>query len=235
MTGNSRCVDCGSRISGRQAMIRRCGSCEKKGLANTTLCESCKRTLDGGYPCRYCGKTAADSWTWQGALFLALLFAVLGSVAYGGYSLIKGDPEPSAAPALFDLMAVIGESPSQVEAVLGAPVDTVLIENVPEYMPGEFRDYSIAGAPGPTTVRFFKDKAVFVTVLLPQGHETAVMALRRVGIDLENVPPDTRAPVAIWWRSGSVPGSSKIFEKIGALRGMSGEGNDFDMVQAELR
>ena len=187
--------------------------------------------------CVECGVTRPirknAPWTWQGALFLTVLVGMVAGIGYGAYSLVRGSPEPPPPPALFELLPVIGESPSTVDDLLGAPTAIIPIENVPENMPGEFRDYTIPEAPDAVTVRYYRNRAVFVTVLLPKGESSAEAALLRVGIDLRGVPPDTRAPGAVWWRTGSIRG--KTFERVGALRGMSGEGNDFDMVQAELR
>lgn len=143
-----------------------------------------------------------------------------------------GGAEP-AGPPVFDLPALAGGSPATVDAALGAPTAVEPIENIPEEMPGEYREYEIPGAPGPATVRFYRDRAVFFTIFLPEGESTAEAALQRVGIDVAGEGPDTRAPVAEWWRYDIFGG--KTFVKVGALRGMGGGGDEYDMVQAELQ
>lgn len=238
MSEATKCVDCARPVTGRQAIIARCPECEQKGLAQGRLCESCKRDLAGGYPCIFCGKSRSDGWTWQGVLFLTLLVGFIAVPVYGVYwvaTSVLSDPSIEDIQAAFELMAVVGESPAGVSLELGAPVEVVPIENVPENMPGEFRDYAVPGLPDLVNVRFLRNRAVFVTVILPEQHAEAYQALARVGIDLSGVPPSTRAARATWWRDGGVPGTGKVFTKIGALRGMNGAGDGFDMIQAELR
>lgn len=137
-----------------------------------------------------------------------------------------------ARPPLFDLPTLAGEPPAAVDAALGTPTSVTPIKNIPEQMPGEFRDYQLPGVPDPATVRFHRDRAVFFTVFLPQPEPSAEAALQRVGIDVTG-SPDTRAPLAEWWRSGTFGG--KRFVKVGALKGMGGRGDGYDMVQAELQ
>lgn len=154
-----------------------------------------------------------------------VLFVVL---ACGG----EAPPITPADPPLFDLIALAGQPPPVVDSVLGSPTDVTPIENVPENMPGEFRDYELSGTPSPSMVRFKRGRAVFFTIMLPKPESSAQSALQRVGIDIGEDSPDTRAPAAEWWRNGTIEG--RRFIKVGAFRGMGFDTNDFDMVQAEF-
>lgn len=140
-------------------------------------------------------------------------------------------PDSPSPPPLFGLPALAGRPPAAVDSVLGPPSQVTPIKSNPAQMPGEFREYQLPGTPDPLTVRFHRDRAVFFTVLLPQPEATAEAALGRVGIDVDG-PPDTRAPVAEWWRSRTISGKASV--KVGALKGMSGRGDAYDMVQAEF-
>ncbi len=106
MSEGSGCLDCGVGITGRQAMIQRCAGCERKGLAKGTLCQSCKRSLGGGYPCTFCGKTAPDGWRWQGALFLTVMVGTLVGIGYGGWRMVGWNTAPTEAPT--SLSAEVG-------------------------------------------------------------------------------------------------------------------------------
>lgn len=144
----------------------------------------------------------------------------------------SGEPSAPPPPPLFQLLPLAGAPPSTVDSALGQPTEITRIRRIPAQMPGEFRDYTLPGAPGPTTVRFFRGRAVFFTVFLPQSVESPQQALQRVGIEVGEVEPDTHAPLADWWRDGMLDGKSYV--KVGALRGMGGD-EEFDMVQAEFR
>lgn len=201
-----------------------CWKCKAYQSASNELCAECGASR----PVR--GK---DPWTWQGAIFVTILVGVVAGFGFAIYSLGFTSSPANAEPPFFELLEIMGESRSAVEASLGEAVAVVPITNVPANMPGEFRDYEIPGITEVVSVRFFRNSAVFVTVILPHGEDSAEDALSRVGIDLRGVPASTTAPGAVWWRSGRIQGH--LFEKIGALRGMNGTSDLFDMVQAELR
>lgn len=156
-------------------------------------------------------------------LLLPLVFASCGG----------GKPATPPRPPVFQLLLLAGASPSAVDSVLGKPTEVTRIRRIPEQMPGEFRDYELSDAPGPITVRFFRGRAVFFTVFLPEPEESSRRALQRVGIEVGEAPPDTRALLADWWRDGIVSGTSYV--RVGALKNMGGEGEGFDMIQAEFR
>jgi hypothetical protein len=166
-------------------------------------------------------------------VFLTVLFTIVAGVGYGAYTLVAGPSYRPAAPPLLPLLEVIGGEPETVDGLLGPPTSVIPIENVPENMPGEFRDYSPQGLPDPVSVRFYRGRAVFITVLLPQGERSAEEALLRVGIGVGETQPSTVAPGATWWRAAQLEG--KTLERVGALRGMNGSDDLFDMVQVEAR
>jgi hypothetical protein len=144
-----------------------------------------------------------------------------------------GTESASTEVPLLDVPSLAGESHLVLDAALGSPISIVPIENLPNQMPGEFRDYRIHGVPEPVTVRFHRDQAVFFTVYLPEPESSAEAALLRVGLDVRGTAPDTRAPMAQWWRTATVNG--KHFRKAGALRGMGTGTDDFDMVQVDFQ
>lgn len=172
-------------------------------------------------------------WTWQGVVFLALLVAIPAVIGYGLYRAARPPQEATTPEPILEVMAILGEPPDVVEAHLGSAVEIVLIENVPDFMPGEFRDYLVAGVSTSVTVRFLRGRAKFITVYLDEGVETAEEALLMVGLDLRTRPATFQSPLVIWWRQFQQGG--KTFEKAGAWRGMNGSPSGFDMIQVEAR
>lgn len=142
-----------------------------------------------------------------------------------------GSDRPSPAdPPLVEIVPLAGQPPEVVDAALGPPTQINPIQRNPDQMPGEFRDYELAGLPGPLLVRFHRSRAVFFTVYLPHPEPSAEEALLRAGIDMRGTNPDTRAPMAQWWRNRMIQGQR--FVKVGAVS--DGPASGYHTVQVEI-
>lgn len=100
MNDRMRCRNCGVQVEGRQASLGLCRRCEQVALKRGEICESCKRPLDGGYPCAFCGKTESQRWHPMGVALLVLLAMVGASGLYLVFAAVGGvraglDREPS--------------------------------------------------------------------------------------------------------------------------------------------
>jgi hypothetical protein len=149
-----------------------------------------------------------DSWTWHGVLFLTVLCLIVLGIGYGLVSLVIGPRATDPPPQLFDVVALAGQPPSAVEGVLGPAVTVERITNEPEWMPGEHRDYVVPGSDLPLSIRYHNNQAVFFHAYLPTPEKTAEAALMRIGVNVQGMRPDTRAPGAMWWRQYSVAGKN---------------------------
>jgi predicted cupin superfamily sugar epimerase len=84
----------------------------------------------------------------------------------------------------------------------------------------------------PVMIRFHEGRALSFSLYLAEQEANAEAALLRAGIDVAGKRPQTRAPGAVWWRRGTMDGIR--YTKVGAIRGIIGEGDGFDLVQAEF-
>jgi hypothetical protein len=134
-------------------------------------------------------------------------------------------------PPFIEIVPLAGQPSAAIDTVLGRPSQINRINSNPSQMPGEFRDYDVAGLSGPLVVRFHRDRAVFFTAHLQQPEMTAEAALLRVGIDMRRSDANTRAPMAHWWRERTIEGNQ--FTKVGAVS--DGGSGGYDMVQVQLR
>ena len=84
------------------------------------------------------------------------------------FGAVGTQPGSSAQPFIvIDLARLAGASSATVDSILGDPVTVTPVTSEPAKMPGEYRDYPVAGSTNPMTVRFRRDRAVFFTIYLP--------------------------------------------------------------------
>jgi len=146
-------------------------------------------------------------------------------------------PRSAAPPVrpIVNIPALAGQTPSEVDAVLGTPVEITSIDNDPTQEPGEYRDYRVAGVKDGVTshglmVRFNGGRAVHFTLDLPMPQESAETALLMAGIDVRDSRPTVTAPGAIRW-AGAFGGV--YFKDVAAVKDLSF--TTYTTVQANLR
>ncbi len=143
----------------------------------------------------------------------------------------------SVAPVVVvvNVPAIIGRTPKEVEAVTGKAKERTKITNEPDQMPGEFRDYEIKGAKLGLTlygmmVRYYRKRAVHITIDMPEHVDTAEAVLKMAGIDVQGAQPRVVAPLATRW-TGTFNGVD--FKDVAAAK-MGSDKSLFSTVQATL-
>jgi hypothetical protein len=147
----------------------------------------------------------------------------------------KPTPPQKNVRVLFDLTALIGASPSEVEARVGKPLEITPITHYPDQMPGEHRDYRVPGVSLNLTdngllVRYYKGQVAFCTLDLATPTNDAAEALLMAGIDAEDKTPDITAPIATRWKYLTVRG--RLLPEVAAIK--SEPTSPFQSVQLNL-
>lgn len=108
------------------------------------------------------------------------------------------------AKSLPNITQLIGRTPDEVERVAGGTQARTEITNDSSQMPGEFREYEVRNSRLGLTVygmmvRYHHERAVHITVDLPDQYASAEEALLAVGVDVRGTKPRVVAPVATRW------------------------------------
>ena len=118
--------------------------------------------------------------------------------------------ENPSASQVADVTKLIGQSPAVFDKTFGKPVEAFETDD-PGTMPGEMRDYKLAGVANPQTTtagmtaRFYRGKAVEIMVDLPSPTSSSASALRQVGLDTQDTPTE-KAQLADFWSNKSFKG-----------------------------
>jgi hypothetical protein len=190
---------------------------------------------------RRCEVAMNQTRTTRLALALALAWACAACEFSARLATAPAQEAPAAPPAevaagvVIDIPRIIGLSVDEVEKAAGKPKSKTKITSTPEEMPGEFRDYEVKGTQLALTVhglmvRYYRGRAVHMTLDLPESAATAEEALRMAGIDVGGAEPRVRASRAVRW-SGTFGGVD--FKDVAALK-MGRDGSRFSSVQATL-
>jgi hypothetical protein len=119
----------------------------------------------------------------------------------------------SSNSLVIDIPQFLRKPHETFEKAFGKPL-TIDVEDDPDRMPGEHREYRPEGAQphiltlAGLSVRFFKDKSVDIFVDLPNSTTDAETALLRVGVKTGGEAPNIRALAADRWRDRVLDGAA---------------------------
>lgn len=129
-----------------------------------------------------------------------------------------------------DVIRFANKSVSVFDEEFGEPVKVTEIEDNPRLMPGEFREYRVAGHPKNLSVRFYKDKAKRFNLLLGKSEKSSKDALKNIfKIDVGGMRQINSNSLSETW-AGQVNGIN--FKIAYAKRNRTG--GDFVMLHAEV-
>lgn len=130
-----------------------------------------------------------------------------------------------------DVPNLANKSAAEFDKVFGEPVKITPIKDNRAMMPGEYREYKVAGHPKNLSVRFYKDQAKRFNLILGTPLKSSKQALSDIfKVDVKNAEPDTKSePLSEKWK-GTFSGVS--FVTLYAKREKSG--SDFTMLHAEV-
>lgn len=141
-------------------------------------------------------------------------------------------PSEEEIPGFVNVPQLAGRPPEAFDLIYGKPLKIVPIRDNPALMPGEIREYRVAGHPKNLSVRFYQNRARRFNLLLGRPARSARRALDEFfRIDVGRRPAD---------RSGAWPLSEKWRGRIGGVdfvtlyaKREKPEGN-FTMLHAEV-
>lgn len=147
-------------------------------------------------------------------VFGAVVFACM---ACSGLAPVVNEARPTPVPnetvnvkQVADVKKLIKQGPQAFDKLYGKAVEAFETDD-PGTVPGEMRDYKIAGVSNPQTttagmtVRFYKGKAVEIMIDLPSPTSSSTTALNQVGLDTPNTAPE-RTPVTEFWSNKTFNG-----------------------------
>lgn len=143
-------------------------------------------------------------------------------------------PPPSEVeiPGFVDVPQLAGRPPEAFDLIYGKPLKVVPIRDNPALMPGEIREYRVAGHPKNLSVRFYQNRAQRFNLLLGRPAQSARRALDEFfRVDVGRRPSDRSAarPLSEKWR-GRIGGVD--FVTLYAKR--EKPGGNFTMLHAEV-
>jgi hypothetical protein len=143
-------------------------------------------------------------------------------------------PEDSVGPektvAVVDVPQLADQPAAGFERVFGEPVKVTEITDNPRLMPGEYREYKVAGHPKNLSVRFYKNRAKRFNLLLGTPEKSSQAALQKIfKIDVGRMRPVKTDSLSETW-AGMFGGIN--YKTAYAKR--SGAGGDFVMLHAEI-
>ncbi len=142
-------------------------------------------------------------------------------------------PKKSQTPELktdVDVIQFANKSASVFDEEFGKPVKITPIKDNPKLMPGEFREYQVAGHPKNLSVRFYKDKAKRFNLLLGKPEKSSKQALLNIfKIDVSQMRQIKSDSLSESW-AGQLNGIN--FTNAYAKRSKAGK--DFVMLHTEI-
>jgi hypothetical protein len=130
-----------------------------------------------------------------------------------------------------DVIRLANKSASFFDEAFGEPEKITPVKGNPQFMPGEYRQYRVAGHPKGLSVRFYKDQAKRFNLLLGEGEKSSEEALKDIfKIDVGKLKRAKSDSLSETWngKSGKVN-----FTTAYAKRGKAG--GDFVMLHAEVK
>ncbi|MGI8669053.1 MAG: hypothetical protein ACR2J3_04295 [Aridibacter sp.] len=129
-----------------------------------------------------------------------------------------------------DVIQYANKPASVLDEAFGKPVKITEIKDNPRLMPGEFREYRVAGHPKNLSVRFYKEKAKRFNLLLGKPEKSSKDALKDIfKIDVSEMKRIKSDTLSETW-AGKINGIN--FKTAYAKR--SKAGGDFVMLHAEI-
>ena len=111
------------------------------------------------------------------------------------------ETRPQATVAGINIPSLAGKSTDEIEAAVGKALRTVPITEPPQEVPGEYRNYDLAGMKDALSIRFYKGKAVALTLNVPARKElkTAEELGKLAGFDLAGKNPAKATEFVTQW------------------------------------
>ncbi|MCB1024890.1 MAG: hypothetical protein KDB79_10895 [Acidobacteria bacterium] len=129
-----------------------------------------------------------------------------------------------------DVPKLANRSADELDKLLGLPVKVTKIEDQPNLMPGEYREYYMPAHPKGLSVRFYKDQAKRFNLLLGNPESSAERSLREIfNIDVGELQKADGDSLSETWKGRS---GGLTFETAYAKRGTTG--GKFVMLHAEI-
>ncbi|MEZ5346155.1 MAG: hypothetical protein R2681_11450 [Pyrinomonadaceae bacterium] len=138
--------------------------------------------------------------------------------------------EPVRSVSEVDVPLLANKGVSEFDEIFGEAVKVTKITDRPDLMPGEYREYRVAGHPKGLSVRFYKDSAKRFNLLLGKPESSSEEALLDIfKIDVKKLKRTAGDPLSETWKGRL---GKLNFETAYAKRGKSG--GDFVMLHAEV-
>lgn len=139
-------------------------------------------------------------------------------------------PENKKTVKIVDVPKLGGKSAKDFDETFGEPVKVTEIKDNPRLMPGEFREYKVAGHPKNLSVRFYKDAAKRFNLLLGTPEKSSATALKEIfKIDVSKMSSVKSDSLSETWKGKSGEINYKT-----AYAKRSKSGGDFVMLHAEI-